>query len=165
MYQRRGYSILVSQNFDGELITRVARRLGFHVFRGSSSRNGLGALREMVSALQSGIPVALTVDGPRGPRFKAKAGAVALARETGFPLYAFHIAPDRFWQLRSWDGFKIPKPGARLYLAWRGPIEVSPGSSAAQLEECRQQLESLLEQARLEAERWAGSNTFKETSA
>lgn len=152
----RGYGVLVSQHFDGELIARAAHRMGYVLFRGSSTRGGQDALQEMTRALNAGQPIALTVDGPRGPRFKAKAGAIQLARATGAPIYALHVLPRRCWELRSWDKLQIPKPFTRVRGVWAGPLTVSRDASPDQMEELRQAMEDLLNGLREE------NNTEKE---
>ncbi|MHB8736156.1 MAG: lysophospholipid acyltransferase family protein [Terriglobales bacterium] len=148
--QGRGFGILISRNFDGELITRVAERLRYRTFRGSSSRGGAEAMTEMSAALQGGQPIGLTVDGPRGPRFRAKLGPVVLARITGAPLYAVHAACSRARVLASWDRFQIPLPGSRVRAAWAGPIVVPPDASRELLETKRQELEDTLNRLRHE---------------
>lgn len=101
--------IMVSKSFDGEWITRVIRRLGYRVFRGSASKDGAPALIEMIRGENSG-DLALTVDGPRGPAEKVKAGAVILASLSGLPLVPISIISNNAWRLKSWDRFMIPKP-------------------------------------------------------
>ena len=152
----RGFGILISQNFDGELIARVAQRLGYLPFRGSSSRGGADAMSAMVAALHAGQPVGLTVDGPRGPRFRAKLGPVVLARLTGAPLYAVHAASSRARVLASWDRFQIPLPGSRTRAAWAGPIHVPPDASRELLEAKRQELEDTLNRLRHDLDRAYG---------
>lgn len=145
----RGFGVLVSQHFDGELIARTAQRLGYRLFRGSSTRGGRDALQEMTTALEQGQPLALTVDGPRGPRFRAKAGAVQLARATGAPIYALHASPRNCWTVRSWDQFQIPKPYSRVRGVWAGPMYVPRDASPEVLEQKRREMEDLLNQLRI----------------
>ncbi|MGH9473675.1 MAG: lysophospholipid acyltransferase family protein [Terriglobales bacterium] len=140
----RGFGVLVSQHFDGELISQIAGRLGYQLFRGSSTRGGQEALREMTAALAAGQPLALTVDGPRGPCFRAKPGAIELARATGAPIYALHVTPQRCWTMRSWDRFQVPKPFSRARGEWAGPMRVAPGAGPAEMEQSRQAMEALL---------------------
>lgn len=147
----RGYGVLVSQHFDGELISQAAQRLGYVLFRGSSTRGGQDALQDMTRALDGGQPIALTVDGPRGPRFHAKAGAIQLARATGAPIYALHAAPRHCWVLRrSWDRMQIPKPFSRVRGVWAGPMTVPKDAGPEQVEELRQAMEDMLNRLRRE---------------
>lgn len=140
----RPMGILVSQHFDGEWITQAAQRMGYTVFRGSSTRGGVSALSEMARALRAGLPMAFTADGPRGPRFVAKPGPVMLARLTGAPLYAVHAQLPRAWVLNSWDRFQIPHPFSRAIGHWAGPIAVPGDAERPELEQARLALEAAL---------------------
>lgn len=139
-----GFGVLVSQHFDGELISQVAERLGYRLFRGSSTRGGQDALLAMTTALERGQPIALTVDGPRGPRFQAKGGAIRLAQATGAPIYALHASPRQAWTLRSWDRMEIPKPFTRLRGLWAGPITVAADARAEEMEAKRLAMQAML---------------------
>ena len=122
-FRHRNITILISRSFDGELIARTVERLGFHAIRGSSSRGGPTALKQMAEAYRQGHICALTVDGPRGPAMIAQPGAVQLAQLTDAPwIGAFYALPDRAWTLSTWDRFLIPKPFSRVVLAWPAHI-------------------------------------------
>ena len=124
-FRRRNIAILISRSFDGELIARTVEQLGFRVVRGSSSRGGPTALRQMAEAYRDGHICALTVDGPRGPAMIAQPGAVQLAQLVGAPwIGAFYALPRRAWTLATWDRFLIPKPFSRVLLTWPPPISV-----------------------------------------
>jgi lysophospholipid acyltransferase (LPLAT)-like uncharacterized protein len=140
----RGFGVLVSQHFDGELISQVAERLGYRLFRGSSTRGGGEALDEMTHALVLGQPLALTVDGPRGPRFRAKRGAIELARATGAPIYALHASPRHCWTMRSWDQFQIPKPFTAIRGCWAGPLHIHKNIEPDEMEARRAEMEAML---------------------
>jgi len=113
---RRGLPVLVliSRSRDGTLGTEVGRLLGAEVARGSTSRGGGPALRQLVRALAGGRTVLVIPDGPRGPAGELKPGVVALAELARVPVLPLAIAVDRGWRLRSWDRMVIPKPFARL---------------------------------------------------
>jgi lysophospholipid acyltransferase (LPLAT)-like uncharacterized protein len=114
-------AVLISPSFDGELIARTVKLLGFTPVRGSSSRGGAAGLRQMLEAYAAGHRCAITADGPRGPMYVAKAGAAALAKqvvEGGTWVGCFHALPVRRWELGSWDRFMIPKPFSRVILSW-----------------------------------------------
>lgn len=117
-FKDRSIAILISRSFDGELIARTVERLGFHAIRGSSSRGGPTALRQMAEAFRSGHICALTADGPRGPARIAKPGTTQLAQLVGAPAGSFYLKPERAWQLHTWDGFLIPKPFTRVAIFW-----------------------------------------------
>jgi hypothetical protein len=142
-------AILISSSFDGELIARTVELLGFKAIRGSSSRGGPTGLRSMQLAYAAGHICAITADGPRGPAFVAKPGAAQLANSvgaharesggsaTGTWVGCFYALPDRAWQLRSWDRFLIPKPFARVAIAWPAHVpaaEVTPATVQAALD-------------------------------
>jgi lysophospholipid acyltransferase (LPLAT)-like uncharacterized protein len=120
-----GIAILISRSFDGELIARTVERLGFLAIRGSSTRGGPSALREMAQAYADGRICAFTADGPKGPPRLAKPGPVHLAELTEAPwIGAFHGEPNRAWRLHTWDRFLIPKPFATVTFGW--PVHTPP---------------------------------------
>lgn len=156
-FRKRRIAILISPSFDGELITRTIRRVGYTPVRGSSSRGGAGGLRGMQRALDAKDRAlcnyaAFTADGPRGPLYQAKPGGVKLAQQVGGGVGTFYAMPDRAWQLRSWDRFLIPKPFSTIVIAWQRPVDVPATSDEQQLEAARQQVEASLERARRAAE-------------
>jgi len=130
-FQRHNIAILISQSYDGELIARTVERLGFTVVRGSSSRGGAPALRQMAVAYEQGMRCAFTADGPRGPRFIAKQGSAQLAQLVGASwVGAFYALPHHAWSVKSWDGFLIPKPFSRVVMTW--PVLAEPTLPAIQ---------------------------------
>ncbi len=145
-------SILISQSFDGELISRTIHRLGFLTARGSSSRGGIGGLRELARQQQGGSHTVFPADGPRGPKYHLKAGTIKLAQLTGAPVGPFHTLPQRAWKLRSWDTFLIPKPFSRVAIGWARPIFIPAELNEDTFEEARLQVEASLERARHLAE-------------
>lgn len=122
-------SILVSTHADGEIITRVLMSLGFDTVRGSSSRGGARALLEMVRLLRDGRDLAITPDGPRGPRRVFAAGAAVAAMRAGAPVVGVGALVNSAWQLRSWDRLVIPKPFARVTIRYAPPTYVEASSS------------------------------------
>jgi lysophospholipid acyltransferase (LPLAT)-like uncharacterized protein len=148
-YRFRGLDIavLISSSFDGELIARTVKLLGFTPVRGSSSRGGPAGLRQMLQAYAAGHRCAITADGPRGPMYVAKPGVASLANQVegaagtatdmGTWVGCFHALPLRRWELGSWDRFMIPKPFSRVILSWPPHIpagEVTTESVQACLE-------------------------------
>ena len=131
----------VETSFDGELIARTLKRLGFCPVRGSSSRGGAIGLRNMQLAYAEGHCCAITADGPRGPIYIAKPGTARLANSvgkltageqpTGTWVGCFHNQPERAWQLRSWDRFMIPKPFSRVVFSWPAHIPAGEVTTAA----------------------------------
>ena len=118
-------AVVTSRHFDGEIIARVIKKLGFIPARGSSSRGAVKALLEARRKVQQGLTVAFTSDGPKGPMHKAKPGPVWLSRKTGVPILPFHMQPKWFWSLNSWDRFQIPKPFTLVLVKIGQPLMVS----------------------------------------
>jgi lysophospholipid acyltransferase (LPLAT)-like uncharacterized protein len=146
-------SILISQSFDGELISRTLGLLGYNSVRGSSSRGGAAGLLAMAGVIESGFPVVFTADGPRGPIYQTKTGPVKLAQMTGEPMGSFYLLPERAWVMKSWDKFLVPKPFSRVAVSWVRKVSAPPADAdAATLEATRQGLNDALERARLRAE-------------
>jgi lysophospholipid acyltransferase (LPLAT)-like uncharacterized protein len=144
--------IMISRSFDGEMIARIVEKLGFRPVRGSSSRGGAGALIGMRHELEQGHPAVFTADGPRGPIYVAKPGAVLLARKTGYKICCFHVAVERVWILKSWDRMMIPKPFSRASFYITSPLAVPADATDTELENWRQKVQADLDRARLGAE-------------
>ncbi|MCE5265261.1 MAG: lysophospholipid acyltransferase family protein [Deltaproteobacteria bacterium] len=124
---RRGAGI-ISQSRDGELIALVCKRLGIHCFRGSSSRGGPAALRDLVDYIRAGHIGGFTPDGPVGPPYASKPGIIQLAARTGAPLLAFAWDASPSYEFNSWDRTILPLPFARIAVLYdRKPISVPSG--------------------------------------
>jgi len=125
-YYNRGRDIhtLISRNVDGEYIARVVERWGYHAIRGSSSRGAGSGTRGLLRALRAGHSVAVTPDGPRGPREEMKEGVVFLARASGAPLVPAAAAPTAAWTFGSWDRFVVPKPFSRVRIRYGSPRRI-----------------------------------------
>jgi lysophospholipid acyltransferase (LPLAT)-like uncharacterized protein len=106
--------VLTSASRDGAIIAAVMKSFGLRSVRGSSSRRGTAALLALAGTLEAGEDVAVTPDGPRGPRYKLGPGVVFLARQTGAGILPIHIEYSRAVRLRSWDRFMIPLPFAKV---------------------------------------------------
>ncbi len=139
----RGFraSFLVSASVDGEVPARIARAWGAEVIRGSANQTGALVLRDMREALKRGVSIITTADGPSGPKYEFKAGAVLMARIAGVPLVPLACAADRAWYLDRWDDFMIPKPFARVVLAIGPPLPVPPDTPLERIEEFRLQMQ------------------------
>lgn len=124
-----GVAILISEHRDGEIIARIARAFGLRAVRGSTSRGGSRALLEMVAELRRGGDMAVTPDGPRGPRHTFAPGALVAAQRSGAAVVGLVAHIDRAWRLRSWDQLEIPKPFARITIAYGEPLDVAGGSA------------------------------------
>ena len=128
-HRGQGAAVLISEHQDGEIIARVARTFGLRTVRGSTSRGGSRALLELVAELRRGGEVAVTPDGPRGPRHVFAPGALVAAHRSGAAVIALAAHVDRAWHLRSWDRFEIPKPFARITIAYSEPLRVGGGNA------------------------------------
>ena len=135
-HRNLGAAVLVSEHRDGEIIARVVEAFGYRTVRGSTSRGAGRALLELVRVLRGGIDVAITPDGPRGPRHSFAPGALVAAQRSGAPVVGVVAHVSRAWRLRSWDGFEIPKPFARVTIAYSEPMPVdvaTPREAAEQV--------------------------------
>jgi hypothetical protein len=158
LWQHRGrqVTIVVSEARDGQYLSEFARRIGYREARGSSTRGGVRALVGAVKALREGRPVAFTPDGPRGPRREFKGGVLLAAQRGGAPVVPLHAATDRAWRLNSWDRFMVPKPGARVRIAYGEPFMVGEGEEG--LARAREQSMAALDRLVREIE-WADGAT------
>ena len=116
--------VLISEHRDGEIIARIIEGFNMYGIRGSTSRGGTRALLEGVRTLREGVDVAVTPDGPRGPRHTFAPGALLIAYRAGAPVVTISAHMDRAWRLKSWDQFEIPKPFARLTVVYGEPRRV-----------------------------------------
>jgi lysophospholipid acyltransferase (LPLAT)-like uncharacterized protein len=145
-HRNQGVAVLVSEHKDGEIIARVLEWMGYALIRGSTSRGAGRALLGLVSALKNGNDVAITPDGPRGPRHKFAPGAAVAAHRADAPILPTVAHVDRFWRMSSWDGFIIPKPFARVTVAYGVPTRVKAASPREAVAEAPV-LEALMEDA------------------
>ncbi|MEA3187061.1 MAG: hypothetical protein QOD99_891 [Chthoniobacter sp.] len=140
---RKG-AALTSASKDGELLAEFIKRFGIRPIRGSSSRGGVAALREMIQVSREGFDVAITPDGPRGPRYSLNPGIVRLAQKTGAPLMPTSIEYSRAWRLGRWDGFMIPKPFATVDITLHEYHSVKETDTAEAFEAEREWLEKTM---------------------
>ena len=160
-YSFRGQAmqLLASEHRDGELMGQVVRRLGYGHVRGSSTRGGARAIREMVARLRDGYHLGITVDGPVGPRHVFKRGPIEIAKLSGAPVIPVTAATRSPWVLSSWDAFQIPKPFAPVSIRFGSPIVVPPDADEEVMEAKRQEAErALRELTRINDESFARSS-------
>ena len=151
-FANRGIVAMASENFDGEWIARLLGKFGYGAARGSTSRGGTAALRQLVRDVKA-HGVAFTLDGPRGPAEVAQPGAVWLAKATEQPLLPFHSEAASSWTLNSWDRTQIPKPFTTVAMAIAAPIFVPRDADARVMDESQARLVESLALARAECRR------------
>ncbi len=141
--RHRQGSVLTSPSDDGAILAASISLFGLDAVRGSSSKRGGRAILELEKVLSDGKDIAITPDGPRGPRYRMSSGLVRLATRTNCQIMPIHVEFSSYWRLNSWDGFAIPKPGARISICFAQLTQVN---READLEAERARLESLLTQ-------------------
>lgn len=139
------HAVIVSGSKDGELVAVTCERLGNKTARGSSHRGGVEAMKSMIRLLKSGLPGAITVDGPKGPKHEPKKGIFEIARLTNLPILPYVVYPEKFWVIKkSWDEFRIPKPFSKIYLMYGDPMIVDRHDQPEMLEQYCSVLKSQL---------------------
>lgn len=136
----RPVKVLISRHGDGEIIARIVARFGIGAVRGSSTRGGKAAVRQLVKASRENH-LAITPDGPVGPCYEAKQGVALVASLTGLPVAWVTWSTDRAWRFRSWDRFILPKPFARLRCRVEGMVEIPQDASAEEIEAGRSEIQ------------------------
>lgn len=157
-FRRMGIVVMTSQSYDGEIIARLIQFFGYGASRGSASKGGSRSLREMASCLNAGWDVAFTIDGPKGPIYIAKPGAIALAKLTGCPVLPVCQTPSKYWELKSWDKFRIPKFFSKGHIAFAPPIYVARDCDEAGMAAKQEELQAALERLHNESEGWRKAN-------
>lgn len=122
-FHRRGrlLATLASESRDGELVTGLMQAWGLQVVRGSTTRGGRRALWGLLRAIRAGRVPVIIPDGPVGPIYEVKDGVLFLSQATGTPIVPLGFAADRAWRVRSWDRLIVPKPFARVSVAFGEP--------------------------------------------
>ena len=125
-YRDQAFPALMSLSTGGEIIARAGKSLRYHPIRGSSSRGGAAAFRELLRCLKAGRKVGITPDGPLGPPCRAQPGIIYLARAAGVPILPASFAARRQVEFNSWDRFIVPLPFSRVTVVFGEPMEVGP---------------------------------------
>ncbi len=152
--------MLLSRHRDADVLSRAARHMGFEFVRGSTRRGGVAAIRELLRKSRK-MHLAITPDGPRGPRRRMAPGPIYLASKLGLPLGLMGFGYDRPWRMPTWDRFAVPRPHSRARGVPSPDIHVPPDLDRDGLEYFRQKVEAVLNRLTLEAEAWAESGTRK----
>ncbi len=141
--QRRG-AALISGSRDGALLADLVERFDFEVVRGSSSRKGASAIRQLAEVIAKGKDVVITPDGPRGPAYEAGQGIVFLAQQSGAGIVPINMEYSSCWRARSWDRFILPKPFSRVRVIFGPPHRVAPTASDEEFERERLRLQNAM---------------------
>jgi lysophospholipid acyltransferase (LPLAT)-like uncharacterized protein len=153
-YRGKNVSFLISFHRDGQIIGKAGKLLGHQPIVGSTTRKGFSAFKNMIKALQNGSDVAVTPDGPRGPRYKAQIGVIELSRITGRPIVPVTFSASKKIVFNSWDRFVLPYPFSRGVFIWGEPIHVDPKGDRTHLEEKRLLLENRLNEMTEQADHY-----------
>ncbi len=137
---------LISLHHDGELISRTVKYFGLKSIRGSTTRGGFSAMRELLRAYQERYDIGITPDGPRGPRYRVQDGIIELARRTGMPIIPLTFNASRKMVFQSWDRFLLPYPFSRGVFIWGEPLLVPRQMDSHEFERKRHLLERRLEE-------------------
>lgn len=152
-WRRRGIVVMSSRSFDSEYIARFIQRFGYGTAKGSSTRGARAGLIQIIRAVRDGKSAAFTVDGPRGPLYQAKPGALLVAAKTGAAILPFSISLERCWRLPSWDRIEIPKPFTRAWVVIGERFYVTDADD----EEQQQHFQNVLEELRRRSDALVGT--------
>lgn len=151
-------AILISQHRDGEYISRTAAAFSYHVIRGSATRGGVRAFKQMIRALKEGLNLVITPDGPKGPRGRVKSGVIELAKLTGAPIVPVTFSSARRRFLKSWDAFLLPLPFSRAVYIWGEPIYVEPTATKEEVAKYQEILAERLDLLTMKADEYFKSS-------
>jgi lysophospholipid acyltransferase (LPLAT)-like uncharacterized protein len=132
--------------------------MGFETVRGSTNRGGVAALRQLLRKSHS-MNLAITPDGPRGPRRRLAPGPIYLSSRLDIPLIVFGVGYDRPWRVATWDRFALPRPYSRARIVVSPRLQIPSGLDREGVEQYRQHVEALLNNLTAQAETWAQSGT------
>lgn len=158
-HRGQGVIVLVSRSRDGELISRILSRFGNRTARGSSTRGGDAAIRELRAAAEEGRWLAFTPDGPRGPAERAKEGVAFVASQLELRVVPLTSSSRDAWVLRSWDRFRVPRPFARVCVAHGAPITVARERDPETTERERARIERAMNDLTAETARRSGERS------
>ena len=145
---------MISESRDGEMIARVVDILGWQSVRGSSSRGGVRALKEVRSLTKQGFRIGHIVDGPQGPFGMIKPGLLTIAQFAGAPIVPVITSAQRRWVFNSWDRFMVPKPFSRVFIRFTPPIYVPRRLDAHAFEALRQDMEKQIKELYAQTDNW-----------
>ena len=151
LHRDDGFAALTSKSKDGDLLAKQLKHWNYKVVRGSSSKGGDVALGIMIDLAKNGFSIAITPDGPRGPEYKFKAGAVVTAKKSNVPVVLIGIGIKSKKKLKSWDKFQIPNPFTNVKVIYSDPVYVdtkfSYDETSKIIDECEKKLIELQKEA------------------
>lgn len=143
-FPNRHGAALISASRDGDLLADAIKRFAFDVVRGSSSRLGASAIRQLSDVLASGRDIVITPDGPRGPAYELGAGIIFLAQKSGAPVLPVNMEYSNCWRIKSWDRFIVPRPFAKVHVIIGQPHRVRSTSTSEEFEAERLRLQNAM---------------------
>jgi lysophospholipid acyltransferase (LPLAT)-like uncharacterized protein len=149
---RKPISIMISQSRDGELISKIVNVLGWHPVRGSSSKGGGQALRDIKKLVRKGYKIAHIVDGPRGPLGVVKPGLLVIAQASGMPIVPTITSAEKKWVFNSWDRFMVPKPFSRVIIRFSDEIHIPRKLQEDDFEKKRSSIQEALKKLYVETD-------------
>lgn len=153
-------AVLISSHADGQLLGGLITAMGMEMVKGSSTRGGVEAVRQLLRPDTTWRHLAITPDGPRGPRRIVQPGAIYVASRTGMKIVPVGIGYRRPWRLKSWDRFAVPRPFSRARIIQGEPITVPPDLRTAGLEDYREIVQAEMDRMNDAAERWVNTGTL-----
>ena len=144
--RHRKVVVLTSTSKDGAVLENAVGVCDIGAVRGSNSRRAVAALVALRKAIQSGLDVCITPDGPRGPKYQLQAGIIKIAESTGAPIIPIRVKFESAWKLKTWDAFRVPKPFSRVHVVLGEPLTVSKGLDEVAFEETRVLLEQKMQE-------------------
>lgn len=147
--------VLISQHTDGRMIARAMKHMGVRSVAGSSTRGGRAALVALVECLRAGSHIAITPDGPKGPVYESKTGAVRIAQRSGAPIVPCAIGASRVWRFRSWDRMFFPKPFSEGVRIMGKSLRIPVDLDEAGILEWTKKLDGVLNELRERAEKFS----------
>jgi|YNPBryunderm2012_1023409.scaffolds.fasta_scaffold36202_1 lysophospholipid acyltransferase (LPLAT)-like uncharacterized protein len=148
-------AVLISKHADAQILGSLITAMGMGMVLGSTNRGGIEAVRQLISGNAGRKHLAITPDGPRGPRRVVQPGVIYVASRTGMQIICVGVGYQHPWRARSWDRFAIPRPGTRARIVCSDPIIVPPGLRSEGLEKYRQIVQAEMDRLNDLAEQWA----------
>lgn len=138
-------AMIVSSSKDGEIVATACQNYGHLPVRGSSHRGAIKSLLSMIEVLKQGKHNgAITIDGPKGPLYEAKRGIIDIAKKSGATIVPLSPYPEKYWEFKSWDKFRLPKPFSRVIVHYSKPIEIQSDLPLDQYDQACQQIKESL---------------------